>query len=42
MPVPFAEVRWTYRRINHKADKDAFGVPIPDENQAYLQLHFSY
>ncbi len=42
VPVPFAEVRWTYRRINHKADKDPSGTAIPDENQAYIQLHFSY
>ena len=42
VPVPFAELRWTFRRIDHRADKDPFGFDIPDENQAYVQLHLSY
>ena len=46
VPVPFAELRWTLRRIDHKAEafRDVFGfaVPIDDETQSYLQLHFSY
>ena len=36
VPVPFAELRWTLRYID--AQDDA----IPDERQAYLQMHFSY
>jgi len=36
VPVPFAEVRWTVRRIDHRDDA------LDDENQAYVQLHFSY
>ena len=36
VPVPFAELRWTYRRIDHKDDA------VKDENQAYLQFHFTY
>jgi hypothetical protein len=36
VPVPFAEVRWTLRRIDHLDDA------ADDENQAYVQLHFSY
>jgi len=36
VPVPFAEVRWTFRYIQPRA-KD-----LGDERQAYLQLHFSY
>jgi len=46
VPVPFAELRWTLRRIQHEADsfRDVFGaaVPIEDETQSYLQFHFSY
>ena len=36
VPVPFAELRGTVRRIDHKEDS------LPDETQAYLQFHFSY
>jgi hypothetical protein len=39
VPVPFAEIRWTLRRIDHK-DETAFNSE--DENQAYVQFHFSY
>ncbi len=46
VPVPFAELRWTLRKVEHEADafRDAFGqkVPIDDETQSYLQFHFSY
>lgn len=46
VPVPFAELRFTVRRIEHEADvfRDAFGskVKIPSETQSYLQFHFSY
>ena len=38
LPVPFAELRWTLRRIDHKAAV----AGLPDENQAYLQAHFSF
>ena len=36
VPVPFAEIRWTFRYIDHK---DAAHT---DAKQAYVQLHFSY
>ncbi len=36
VPVPFAELRWTYRYLD---PKDALQA---DERQAYLQFHFSY
>lgn len=36
VPMPFAELRWTYRYIDPKSDL------IADERQAYLQLHLSY
>jgi hypothetical protein len=39
VPVPFAELRWTLRRIDHK-EETAFGAE--DETQGYLQFHFSY
>jgi hypothetical protein len=42
VPVPFAELRWTLRRIDHRAGRAPTGEEIPDETQAYLQLHFSY
>jgi len=46
VPVPFAELKWALRRIDHKADafRDAFGtrVPIDDETQMFLQVHLSY
>jgi hypothetical protein len=38
-PVPFAELRWVVRFIDHK-DNVAYGNP--DETQSYLQFHFSY
>jgi hypothetical protein len=36
VPVPFAELRWTVRRI------DAKDPLVADETQGYLQFHFSY
>ena len=39
VPVPFAELRWTLRRIDHE-DELAYGYE--DESQAYLQFHFTY
>ena len=42
VPVPFAEIRWTLRYIDHRADQDPLGVEIEDEKQAYVQFHFSY
>jgi hypothetical protein len=39
VPVPFAELRWTLRRIDHK-NNELYGYP--DETQSYLQFHFSY
>lgn len=42
LPVPFAELRWTLRLIDPKADVDAFGRERVTEKQAYLQFHFSY
>lgn len=36
VPVPFAELRWTYRYLDPKDPSQA------DERQAYLQFHFSY
>jgi len=39
VPVPFAELRGTLRRIVHE-DETAYGYD--DETQAYLQFHFSY
>jgi hypothetical protein len=38
VPVPFAELRGTLRHIDYKVNQ--FG--IDNENQAYLQFHFSY
>lgn len=42
VPVPFAELRWSVRRIDHKASQDPLGFEIADETQGLLQLHFSY
>jgi len=43
VPVPFAELRWTLRFINHEAESfRADNVPVDDETQTYLQFHFSY
>lgn len=36
VPVPFAELRWSYRYL------DAKNPLIADERQGYLQFHFSY
>ncbi len=36
VPVPFAELRWTVRRI------DPEDSSLPNETQEYLQFHFSY
>ena len=41
-PVPFAEIRWALRYINHKASRFPDTTPIHDERQAFLQFHFSY
>src|SRR6267378_2206197 len=38
VPVPFAELRWGLRRIDHK-DETAFGYK--DETQSFLQAHFA-
>jgi hypothetical protein len=46
VPVPFAELRWALRFIQHDASdfRDFFGavVPIHDETQSFIQFHFSY
>ena len=42
LPVPFAELRWTLRYIDHRADRDPLNQEVEDEKQAYLQMHFSY
>ena len=42
VPVPFAELRWTLRFIQHKLDRDLLGNDVADERQGYLQFHFSY
>ncbi len=42
LPVPFAEVRWVARVIVPKAEADLNGVPVKNEKQAYVQMHFSY
>ena len=39
VPVPFAELRWVVRRIDHD-DEAAYG--FEDETQFYTQAHFSY
>ncbi|NOT32819.1 MAG: hypothetical protein HOP12_01480 [Candidatus Eisenbacteria bacterium] len=41
-PVPFGQVRWTFRLIDPRAEDDGFGTEIPNEKQAYVQFHFSY
>jgi hypothetical protein len=40
VPVPFAELRGTLRHIDYKENQGPLGVD--NENQAYLQFHFSY
>ena len=42
VPVPFAEIRATFRLIDPVAERDAFDVELKSEKQAYLQFHFSY
>ena len=42
VPMPFAELRWVLRWIDPVAGFDAGGAEIPNEEQAYLQLHLSY
>ncbi len=42
VPVPFAEIRATYRVIDPVAEKDLSDVELKSEKQAYLQFHFSY
>ncbi|MBK7366478.1 MAG: hypothetical protein IPJ04_00850 [Candidatus Eisenbacteria bacterium] len=42
VPLPFAEIRWTFRLIDPVAEKDAFDTKIPNEKQGYIQFHFSY
>jgi hypothetical protein len=43
VPVPFAEIRWTYRLIQPSEGIDPFTLAeIPDERQFYVQFHFSY
>ena len=39
VPVPFAELRGTLRHIDYKENQ---GLGVDNENQAYLQFHFSY
>ena len=39
VPVPFAELRGTLRHIDYKEDQ---GPGLDNENQLYLQFHFSY
>jgi hypothetical protein len=39
VPVPFAELRWALRWIDHQ-DEAAYG--FKNETQSYLQLHLSY
>jgi hypothetical protein len=42
-PVPFAQIRWTLRYVDHAAERlPGLGVGVEDERQAYLQFHFSY
>jgi hypothetical protein len=40
VPVPFAELRLALRHIDYKENQGPFGAD--NENQAYLQFHFSY
>jgi len=42
VPVPFAELRWTLRFIQHKFGGNSLVGDVPDERQGYLQFHFSY
>jgi hypothetical protein len=40
MPIPFAEIRWVLRRIDHRG-LNGLGEQ-DDERQAYVQFHFMY
>lgn len=40
VPVPFAEIRWVLRQIDHRG-VNGFGEQ-DDEKQAYVQFHFIY
>ncbi len=42
LPVPFAELRWVWRHIDHELDDFPTGEELPNENQGYFQFHFSY
>ena len=42
LPVPFAELRWAFRLIVPRADRDLSGAELMHERQGYLQFHFSY
>lgn len=44
VPVPFGELRWTLRHVDYKKDQFSFvsGKKVDNENQMYLQFHFSY
>ena len=46
MPVPFAEIRWVLRWIDHQAEElralnGPAVVPFEDERQFHVQLHVS-
>jgi hypothetical protein len=42
VPVPFAELRGTFRVIDPMRERTSAGAAIESEKQAYLQLHVSY
>ena len=42
LPVPFGELRWTYRVIAPATNRSATGAVLRHERQGYLQFHFSY
>ncbi len=42
VPVPFAELRWALRHIDYNIDQPMGLIKVDNENQAYLQFHFSY
>jgi hypothetical protein len=43
LPVPFGEIRWTYRLLQPNEEFYAFApIEIADERQMYVQFHFSY
>jgi len=42
VPVPFGELRWTLRHIDHKTDQAVGAEMVDNETQSYLQFHFSY